>query len=181
MKKNIAIIYAAFIGFALTLSSCSNQIYSYRSKVKVDQQATVTPKVQTPILVLDAKKLASLPTDNSLKPIAPSESMPLLQKRKLVQTEKRALGITQSIKELTPIATGKANVNTASVNQGKSTLKDIKKAALGGIDGKQWMIIGLIVMLIAVVLGILTGVSFFYGIGVLIFLVGLVIFLLDNL
>ncbi len=184
MRKQIFTLNSILFGLAtlLLLSACGNQIYSYRSKVKVDQQEIIAKTEKRNVFEIDKKEMAVMPVNPMLKP-----ELALVQPEKtaknmvLTKAEKHTLKITQAITELVPVASGPAALKSASINQGKATLKDVKKAALGGIDGKQWMIIGLIIMLIAVVLGFLTGVSFFYGIGVLIFMVGLIIFLIENL
>jgi hypothetical protein len=184
MRKQIFTLNSILFGLAtlLLLSACGNQIYSYRSKVKVDQQETTAKTEKRNVFEIGKKEMAIIPVNPMLKPeFTLVQTEKTATNRTLTKTEKRTLKITHAISEIVPVSTGPAAIKSASINQGKAALKDVKKAALGGIDGKQWMIVGLIIMLVAVVLGFLTGVSFFYGIGVLIFLVGLIIFLIENL
>ncbi len=184
MKKQISTFKSLLIGFAILImfSACGNQIYSYRSKVKIDQKENIAKANNKSVLEIERKELALMPVNPMLKPMSA-----LVQTDKTITTteqtkiEKRTVKIANAISEIVPNSSGVAALKSVSLKQGKAALKDVNKVALGGIDGKQWMIVGLIIMLIAVVLGLLTGVGLFYGIGVLIFMVGLIIFLIENL
>lgn len=183
MKKHFTILFATVASLVLVLSSCSQQVYSYRSKVNVKHETELAKKETEKVNQIATKPVTSKETQVSMA--APAEGLVQPAEVKVskqnAKAQKKAVKIAEVIERMVPGKTGLANVHTNHSKKELAKSTDVKDAAAQGIDAKKWMIVGLVIMLGAVVLGLLTGYAFFYGLGALIFVIGLVFYLLEVL
>ncbi len=181
MKKIKLLSVTLSLGLAMLVSSCSNQMYSYRQKVNVDHSVAQIKKAE-PIKQIEAKAPKSI-----VLPVQPAPATQLASAPVLTPEMKPML---EDIKQVVPQNSSKASASftkqgVKSVKgQMKSLKKEIKAATEFTVDGKKWMIVGIIVWAIGAALSILSlgaiGVVL-VGVGSLIFLVGLIFFLIDYL
>lgn len=178
MKKIKLLSVTLSLGLAMLVSSCSNQMYSYRQKVNVDHSVAQTKKAE-PIKQIEAKapKSIVLPapaTQLATAPVVTPKMKPMLEDIKQVVPQNSSKASTSFAKQGVKSVKG----------QMKSLKKEIKAATEFSVDGKKWMIVGIIVWAIGVALSILSlsaiGVVL-VGVGSLIFLIGLIFFLIDYL
>ncbi len=183
MKKHFTLFIATITCLVLVFSSCSQQVYSYRSKVKVKQGSDEVKKESENAIEISAKPFIAKETAVSMA--APTEGLVqpevVKENRQTTKSLKRAHKIASVIEKMVPSKTGLAAVNGIHSKKALAKATDVKEVAVQGIDAKKWMIVGLIIMLGAIVLGLLTGYTFFYGIGALIFVIGLVFYLMEML
>jgi PBP1b-binding outer membrane lipoprotein LpoB len=183
MKKIKLIITAALLSSTLLLTSCSNQMYGYRQKVKVDQSVAKAEKQDASKEIVSKKSEmpeTAMVAPESLEPKAQSEApSPLVIAPKVKSNSSKAFSQTQMVKTF---KSKKAELK-AEVKALKQKLEPKDKNGLE-VDGVRWMIVGLILILAAIILGILISseiVSVIYGIGGIIFLIGLIFWLLEVL
>ena len=183
MKKFKLIITAALLSSTLLLTSCSNQMYGYRQKVKVDQSVAKAEKQDASKEIVSKKSempATAMVAPESLEPKAQSEApSPLVIAPKVKSNSSKAFSQTQMVKTF---KSKKAELK-AEVKALKQKLEPKDKNGLE-VDGVRWMIVGLILILAAIILGILISseiVSVIYGIGGIIFLIGLIFWLLEVL
>jgi predicted small secreted protein len=183
MKKIKLIITAALLSSTLLLTSCSNQMYGYRQKVKVDQSVAKAEKQDASKEIVSKKSempATAMVAPESLEPKAQSEApSPLVIAPKVKSNSSKAFSQTQMVKTF---KSKKAELK-AEVKALKQKLEPKDKNGLE-VDGVRWMIVGLILILAAIILGILISseiVSVIYGIGGIIFLIGLIFWLLEVL
>lgn len=183
MKKIKLIITAALLSSTLFLTSCSNQMYGYRQKVKVDQSVAKAEKQDASKEIVSKKSempATAMVAPESLEPKAQSEApSPLVIAPKVKSNSSKAFSQTQMVKTF---KSKKAELK-AEVKALKQKLEPKDKNGLE-VDGVRWMIVGLILILAAIILGILISseiVSVIYGIGGIIFLIGLIFWLLEVL
>jgi PBP1b-binding outer membrane lipoprotein LpoB len=192
MRKIKHLSFAVLAGATLLVSSCSNQMYSYRSKVKVDQQTAQVNKAES-IKEIEAKKAdkVTLPVAEMKAPALAAITAPAPAAIPNVVTPKME-PVLKDIQSMVPQQSSKASVASQAKAEFKSvkekikTLKkDVTKAQSSiNIDSKKWMIVGGILWLAGFLLGGLVGGSIFWAIGVIgsvIFIVGLIVFLIDYL
>jgi len=183
MKKFKLIITAALLSSTLFLTSCSNQMYGYRQKVKVDQSVAKAEKQDASKEIVSKKSempATAMVAPESLEPKAQSSApSPLVIAPKVKSNSSKAFSQTQMVKTF---KSKKAELK-AEVKALKQKLEPKDKNGLE-VDGVRWMIVGLILILAAIILGILISseiVSVIYGIGGIIFLIGLIFWLLEVL
>jgi hypothetical protein len=181
MKKIKLLSITLSLGLAMFVSCCSNQMYTYRQKVNVDHSVAQTKKAE-PIKEIEAKApkiivLSAQPapaTQLATTPVVTPEMKPMLE----------------DIKQVVPQNSSKASTSFAKQGvksvkeQMKSLKKEIKTTTEFSVDAKKWMIVGLIVWAIGAILSILSLGFIVWpivAIGGVIFLVGLIFFLLDYL
>jgi hypothetical protein len=181
MKKIKLLSVTLSLGLAVLVSSCSNQMYSYRQKVNVDHSVAQTKKAE-PIKEIEAKAPKSM-----VLPVQPAPATQLATAPVVTPEMKPML---EDIKQVVPQNSSKASTSLAKQGvksvkgQMKSLKKEIKAATEFSVDGKKWMIVGIIVWAIGVLISfILSGTLGWAvaGIGSVIFLVGLIFFLIDYL
>jgi len=185
MKKFKLIITAALLSSTLFLTSCSNQMYGYRQKVKVDQSVAKAEKQEANKEIVSKKSempatamVAPESLDSKVQSSAPS---PLVIAPKVNNHSSKAFSQTQMVKTF---KSAKAELNV-EVKALKQKLEPKEKNGVN-IDGIKWMIVGLILILASIILGILsigTGsiASAVGAIGGIIFLIGLIFWLLEVL
>jgi hypothetical protein len=183
MKKHFTFLFVTVASLVLVLSSCSQQVYTYRSKVKVKHETELAKKETEKVNQIATKQVTSKETQVSMATPAEGLVQPVEVKvsKQTAKAQKKAVKIAEVIERMVPGKTGVANILANHSKKDLAKSSDVKAAAAQGIDAKKWMIVGLIIMLGAVVLGLLTGYTFFYGIGALIFVIGLVFYLLEAL
>jgi len=178
---NILILTATI---SATLSSCSNKVYSYREKIKVDKSVVsntpIQKKVTTPAEVVTEatnNEIVSasngseiiLPEANLLKKESAKNSVTKESNANLISKNKSNKSVVKELKSFLPII--------------KNKKADIKKTSYAGYNGVSWMIFGLILMLAGIIVRIfLVDLGLAIGsIGGIIFIIGLIFFLLDIL
>ncbi|MCF8253021.1 MAG: hypothetical protein K9I36_03610 [Bacteroidia bacterium] len=187
--KKIKLLSVAFsMGSLLFITSCSNQMYSYREKVTVNKEVAKAKPVES-IKEIEAKSASKIELPATIIPV-PEMAMVTAPK---VETSPKMEPVIKDIEQMVPQKSSKAFTNVARAemksmtHQLKTLKKDVQKAQSNGvvIDGKKWMIVGLILIVAAYLLAIVIGgsalFSAVYGIGAIIFLIGLIFFLLDLL
>jgi uncharacterized membrane protein len=192
MRKIKHLSFAVLAGATLLVSSCSNQMYSYRSKVKVDQQTAQVNKAES-IKEIEAKKAdkVTLPVAEMKAPALAAITAPAPAAVPNTVTPKME-PVLKDIQSMVPQQSSKASVASQAKAEFKSvkekikTLKkDVTKAQSSiNIDAKKWMIVGGILWVGAWILGAILGTGLFWIIGAIggvIFIVGLVVFLIDYL
>lgn len=181
--KKIKLIYAALLlSGALVFTSCSNQMYGYRQKVKADRQELAQAKPAKPSELATIKP-SEVPSKPLLAAEMPEVTLPKANVQPTPKAMKKANKISERIAANVVAQGSKAAIKglKKKVSETENLVKELSKPQFGGIDGKRWMIIGLVIMLVAVVLGLVLDIPLLYGIGVIIFLVGLIFFLIDYL
>jgi DNA polymerase II small subunit/DNA polymerase delta subunit B len=158
-------------------------MYGYRQKVKVDQSVAKAEKQDASKEIVSKKSempATAMVAPESLEPKAQSEApSPLVIAPKVKSNSSKAFSQTQMVKTF---KSKKAELK-AEVKALKQKLEPKDKNGLE-VDGVRWMIVGLILILAAIILGILISseiVSVIYGIGGIIFLIGLIFWLLEVL
>ncbi|MDZ4668883.1 MAG: hypothetical protein SGJ00_13530 [bacterium] len=188
MIKSKHFSFIILAGAALLVSSCSNQMYSYRQTVKVDQQ---TAKVQTPLAPIEIEatraKAAQLPVAKMTAPAMVSVTAPA---NAPIEVSPKMEPVLKDIQTMVPQRSSKAAIAyakkevTSAKEQIKMLKKDVQKANSVGIDGRTWMVFGAILWVVATIIAWVLGGGLFWGIaavGALIFVIGLIFFLLDSL
>jgi hypothetical protein len=189
MIKSKHFSFVILAGAALLVSSCTNQMYSYRKKVNVEQQ---TAKVQTPETPIEIEALKSKTSELPVsKMTAPAIAYLSATAVAPVGVSPKMEPVIKDIQTMVPQHSSKAAIAFAkkefksAKEQIKILKKDIQKANSAlVIDGKRWMLVGAIVWLIGTILAIITLGSIGWliaSVGGVIFLVGLIFFLLDIL
>lgn len=183
MKKFRLLITAALLSSTLFLTSCSNQMYGYRQKVKVDQQVAKKEKQDNSKEIVSKRgampetaMLAPESLDPKVQSNAPS---PLVIAPKVKSNSSKAFSQSMMVKEF-------KTAKQALRNEAKELKRKIepKKEAGVNIDGIKWMIVGAILMLAGWILLALIGGTIFSIIGTIgsiIFIVGLIFWLVDVL
>lgn len=185
MKKfNLLLVGIASLMF---VTSCSNQIYSYRQKVRVEpkQEVAKAPEKIQPI-ESKAAKPAQAPVMQAPEKIAAAPQKPAetqAQSDKLVNRIQAMIPQGGSKAAFKPLAAMKKLGNVK--NQVKALHKELKEPSqMPNINGVQWMILGLILVVAGLVLGLI-GIGniggILYFVGGLVFLIGLIFFLIDYL
>lgn len=176
--KNLILLVALTVVFG----SCSNRIYSYREKIKVDQKE-----------VVKIEKKKAIDTETAMD--KPSEII------NEISDEKSEI-ITAGTNETPTILASTAKINlksdkTITTSKTKATHqikneKLIKKAnslansSVPGVDStvRKLLLIGLVLILAGIILAILTGGllgHLVYAIGVILLIVALILWLLNIL
>ena len=185
MKKFKLIITAALLSSTLFLTSCSNQMYGYRQKVKVDQSVAKAEKQDASKEIVSKKSempATALVAPESLDPkVQSSQPSPLVIAPKVKSNSSKAFSQTQMVKTF---KTAKAELK-AEVKELKQKLEPKEKNGVN-IDGVRWMVVGLIIILVSILLSILSigsaSIATAVGsIGGIIFLIGLIFWLLEVL
>jgi predicted small secreted protein len=183
MKKFKLIITAALLSSTLFLTSCSNQMYGYRQKVKVDQSVAKAEKQDASKEIVSKKSempATALVAPESLEPKAHSSApSPLVIAPKVKSNSSKAFSQTQMVKTF---KSKKAELK-AEVKALKQKLEPKEKNGVS-VDGVRWMIVGLILMLAGWILLALIGGAVFSIIGTIgsiIFIVGLIFWLIEVL
>lgn len=182
------ISFALLAGSILLATSCSNQMYSYREKVKVETQAKVAKPTEKAIQEIDSKmavaKAAPAPEMKAPDMASAAKEAPKVNTEKMKPVLK---DIQQMVPQYSSKAIAHAKTGVKSVKeQAVKIRKDIKKAQSGSvaIDGVKWMIVGAILVLAAWIIsffisgGLIAAIS---AIGGLIFVIGLIFWLLEIL
>jgi soluble cytochrome b562 len=188
MKKIKLLSIALSLGSLMFITSCSNQMYSYREKVTVNKEVAKAKPVES-IKEIEAKSATKIELPATIIP-APEMALATAPK---VETSPKMEPVIKDIEQMVPQKSSKAFTNIARAEmksmkeQVKNLKKDIQKAQSNSvsIDGKKWMIVGAILVIAGWLLAIVIGGSGLFtaisGIGSLIFLIGLIFFLIDIL
>ncbi len=190
--KNPKPLFAAALIALIFLSSCSQQLYSYRQKVPAQKAIAKADPAMPPAQISNKPATSS---DNSLAntPLpAPSATNPLAVAPATQSTKEKnkEAAVIADIKKMEPATGGKASGIRAALSfnpvqkQLKAIKKDLKSAPASDIDARRWMILGIILMLIGLVIEIITfGIlgHLISSVGFIIFIIGLIFFLLDRL
>ncbi len=190
--KNTKPLFAAALVALIFLSSCSHQLYSYRQKVPAQKaiakaepampsaQITNKPVTSSDISVASTPTPASSGTNSATLATAPKSN----------KEKNKETAVIADIKKMEPAAGGKASGIRAALSfnpvqkQLKAIKKDLNNAPSADIDARKWMILGIILMLIGLIIEIITfGLlgHLISSVGFIIFVIGLIFFLLDRL
>jgi hypothetical protein len=182
MKKVKSIQFAMLASALILLSSCGKQLYSYREKVNVNKETEIAktlPKSES----TQSKKVEIKATTTFITKFEKTQA----QITKPTETAK----IENIIKESLPASGSKSSFKTLKnevkdiKSQFKNLHKELKKNDIKENQGLienpiKWMLVGLILIVIGAILGALSlGGGFVAWIGSLIFLIGLLFWLLQ--
>lgn len=183
--KNLNLFLAITFCTSLILSSCSQQLYSYRQKVPANKSIAKAHK-EIPSVLTENNSVASVETEK-INPIVTTKSKP---STKIIIKDKTLVPIIASIKQMAPQGGSKASGIASYLSfkpvqqQLKAINKNLQSLHSINIDGRRWMVIGAVLLVIALVISIISfGIfgSLLWAIGGLIFIIGLIFYLLDNL
>ncbi len=175
--KSTKIITLSLAFFAvLIVSSCSKQMYGYRQKINVEPSALAKVKTELPTQEIASKTTTNIDLSAAIASVNVTEMAPVINQ---VQSLVPQQGSKASAKR------GFVTINSAK-KQLKAMAAEIRKSKKDiHVEPKRWMIVGLILVLAAWIVGIITGLGGIIGIiylaGAIVFTVGLVYFLLDYL
>lgn len=183
--KNLNLLIAITFCSSLILSSCSRQIYSYRQKVPVNKSVAKVHK-EIPSVLVENNSVSSVEIEK-INPLVTPKSKP---SAKITIEDKALVPIIENIKQMAPKGGSQAsgiasNMSFKPVQQQlKAINKDLQSLNSINIDGRRWMVIGAVLLLIALVISFISFGIFgglLWAIGGLIFVIGLIFYLLDSL
>ncbi|MDP1726146.1 MAG: hypothetical protein Q8M15_05140 [Bacteroidota bacterium] len=178
MKLYIAITFCSL----LLLSSCSQQLYSYRQKVPVNKSVAKVNK-DLPSVSSEYKSLAAVETAK----INPSVSSKPMPSQKIKIEDKALAPVIANIQQMAPQGGSKSsgvapNLSFKSVQQQvKAIKKEINNSNGVHIDGMRWIIVGLILLLIGLILNLVGVGGIIYAVGGIVLLIGLIFYLIEIL
>ncbi len=181
--KNINLFIAITCCSLFILSSCSKQLYSYRQKVPVNKSFAKVNK-EIPPVSSESESVAEIETAK----INPSVETKPITSTKIKIEDKALAPVIAKIQQMAPQGGSKAsgiapNLSFKSVQkQMKAINKDLHGLNSVNIDGRRWMVVGAILMLVGLIIRIITLGFLGYGIssiGFLVFVIGLIFYLLD--
>ncbi|MBC7381399.1 MAG: hypothetical protein H7296_00200 [Bacteroidia bacterium] len=185
-KRQQSIVILVFCVISI-LSSCSRQMYGYRKTVSVNTQ-TAQVKQEVRGLLTGNKTIMS----ECVKPavfILPTTK--LSQSSSLVRRDNINVDVVLSdINQMMPQGGSKASAQAPKMafkyvnEQLKTIKKDIQKLERpADINGRRWMVIGAILLLIGLIISLIIGgsyIGYVLGtIGIAIFIIGLLFYLID--
>lgn len=181
--KNLNLLIAITFCSSLILSSCSQQIYSYRQKVPVNKSIAKVLK-ETPSVLTENNSVASVETEKINPPVTTKSKT----STKVAIENKALVPIIAKIKQMAPQGGSQASGIASNMSfkpvqeQLKAINKDLQSLNSINIDGRRWMVIGAVLMLIGLIIRVITLGFLGYGIssiGFLVFVIGLIFYLLD--
>lgn len=180
MRASKPLLLAAIAGI-LVMSSCSQQRYASRAKVKVNQEARKTEKQKSP-------EQASVIESKKAEMEAPSVHSPAPGQEMLSEKETTLPSSTQSEKAETKVLPrtfrGKLRSALENPSEVKEKVRESKEQIVQDVDkkvtefGSKWfklMLIGLVVALV----GIILGIWIIYTLGAILAIVSLVLWILE--
>ncbi|OYU97306.1 MAG: hypothetical protein CFE21_03155 [Bacteroidetes bacterium B1(2017)] len=184
MKRIKLLSSVLALGAILFVSSCSNQMYSYRKKVKVDTEVAKIKKAE-PTKEIESK----VPETITLPVVPPATAPELAIAPQAPQVDPKLAPAQKEIQSLVPNGGSKAHAGSkfkaiqSTKELVKNLKKEVQKSTSVDVDGKRWMIIGLIVWLIGAIIGLVLGSLgwIIATVGGVIFLIGLIFWLMGAL
>ena len=181
--KNMKNFHFAILAVSLIfISSCGKQLYSYRDKVSVKKETEIVKSKPKNELIEGKKAEIKVEKSKASEPLIAG-----IEQNNSSETKK----IENSIKETVPSSGSKSSFKSLTnevkdiKKQFKTLHKELKKQDIKEKQGLvsnpiKWMVVGLILIIAGAILGMIVGAGGFISwIGSLIFLVGLLFWLLE--